>query len=302
MSTCPVSFESLSPVILAYLETPFAADAAPPLPPELFCTPYSRRLAALGLEEKAFRADSETSYFKWYRDADRATWRQHAANAMLRTMPYYASQIAKDHYHKNLALRDFIEHTFCRVSFTLPTWDVPQSQSLIRTLRTLIDKLLPKSADKIGAISERPGIKILTTRPMTLDLAKRIQSSLPAGVKFQYSNRAKDMFSIELLAVMAPDLPTSDTHRADLEAILDSMHQVKLHKFSKAERSKFVYESPAYTNLQDGEEPPSDGKRRKPVPKNPVTGKPAIWMSGVVGEKVKASEIPEHEWVLLDSE
>jgi hypothetical protein len=299
--------ESLPPAILAYLETPYEADHAPGLPPECFRTTYSRQLARHDLQDKATRADNETSYFHWYRDADLATWRQHAANSMLRTMPYHAKKLAEQQYVKHLPLADFLGDTLSRVTFTLPTWDVESSQHLLKVLFALTNRLLPKSLSKIASARELPAIKILHTRPMTLDLARKIQSALPPGVKFQYSNHPATAVRQELRATTAADLPSSDTHRADLEAILGNSHQVRLHKFSKAERQKFVYGGDGtYTNFQEGDPPPespSKGKRKgKVVPKNPATGKPAIWRSKMVDENVRGDGIPEQDWVLIGSD
>lgn len=296
--------ESASPAILAWLDTPFTIEeGTPALPPEHFHSLYSRQLAQLGLDDKATRADAETAFFKWYRDIDRQTWRQHAANAMLRTMPYYAKQMAEEQYCKNLPLEDHVSDSFSRVTFYIKTWDIEESKRLLSVLRALTSKFLPKSLDKIGIVDNSPTLKILHTQPLTLDVARKIQSLVPAGVKFQYSNHQKEYFRANLRSVTSSDLVTTDAHRADLEAILGRTHQTKLHKFSKEERSKFVYTPPEpYTNLSSTdspEEPSEEKKQGKPVPKNPITGKPAVWVSGIVSESVKASDIQEHEWTLL---
>jgi hypothetical protein len=291
------------------LHTPYSIDEPLQIPPEYFRTPYSQRLAFWGLVDKAIRADNETSYFRHFRDSTRDTWRECAANAMLRTMPHHAKELAEQQYNKYLPLREFISlKGFSSFVFRVTACNPADHQEILGAIRTLVTGWLPKSIDKIGTYDEdRTTLKVLHVSKVDYNFIRDLQVYLPDGVQLRYQNHGIEDFSSELHALFAPDLPSSASQRADFEATLEGIHQVKLHKFTKEEREKFVYTSPEYTNCSDEENEPDSSqsdnsdaeKPQKPkrVPKNPRTGLPAIWMSKIVSDSVKSSDILEQDWI-----
>ena len=267
-----------------------------------FHSEYARRLVDLGLISKAVRHEDDGKYWKWYQDSTRDMWKTPASNSMLRTSPHYAKQLAIEQENKYRKFSDLISVLLARVDFRFRATTHEETQSTIKTVRKLIDRFLPKSMDKIGTHDGKIALKVLYSSSVDVSLARQIIAALPPGVTFHYSNKYKADFATELKSLTAPDLPLSETSRANLEKVMDKLHQLVLHKVSKEDRDKFVYTSP-YTNLestdafasaQECEECKTTHLIR--VPKNPRTGLPARYYSDPVLESVRPQDLKASQW------
>lgn len=298
-------------------------------------TPYAKRLAAHGLDKKAARVTSTASSFLWYRSTEDNSdaWSVPQHTSMLRSDPYKARQLTTEHETTYARFPELIATSFTRLDFRFKEVTPALSQEIVRTIRAAADKILPRSIDKLGGYADKwnrydRNVKVLYPGPVDAAMRARLVAMAPAGIDVQHHTFAKADFPRELRLWSNADLPATETGRADFEAFIDGVHQVKTHKMSKEDRSKFaLLPPPCNANLVEGNplQSPNDPSmtstapskplpeatnilpdqlpERKPpkpyVPRSPKTGRYARFVSVVVDRSVQVEDILPQEWFPL---
>lgn len=292
---------------------------------------YEKALMRFGLYEKAQRsALCRNAWEHWKAERPDGTlidnWRKPKFTLMLRTDGWKAQDLTDEQENTYHRFAEQVGATFTVLSFRFLAKPAPiktpihqHNQGIVRDTRKVIDRFLPVSLDKVGAMDDKferynRVVKVLYAGAVDGEQHKAIQAELPEGVTLQHRVYDRAAFHAQFLLLLAPDLPRDDFERAGFEAFLTRMVQIQLHKVPAKVREQFAY-TPEYVyanqdsdtapaKLSDGLGPPvycEEHKKfhRQRIPRSPKTGAYATHVSVVVDASTKFDDILPDEWIKL---
>lgn len=293
--------------------------------PAQITTVYEKTLSALGCHEKAQRSADVSRAWEWYKSSEDNSdaWRVPLFTMMLRTDPWKAGDLAREQentYHNFVdlvgAVFTVLSFRFLAKPFHLRTKEHQENQDTVRAIRETVSQFLPVSIDKLGAMEDKFGrynrnLKVIYAGAVDAAMHTAIQSALPEGVILQHHVFNKSDFHAQFVRLLNPDLPAKEADRAAFEVFLTRLVQIQLHKISAKDRKRFAYD-PTYTyanhlsstataTLADGLAAPvrcEECKKthRRRIPRSPMTGLYAKYVSVVVDLNTRLEDIHPAEW------
>jgi hypothetical protein len=258
-----------------------------------FTTPYSNQLNNLKMPTAAMRAEY-SCYKKAYADATGAEfYKLHNWNSMLRTMPYFADQVA-DHLIEKYSPLESLIGEFCgaiEVRIAMPTdpRDGTAKRFIYQT-RKEIKRLLHDAIDNIGATNEWLSIRIISLQAIDYDLRAKIESAFP---ECRWKNVPREKFHTALEHLTNSILPKDGIERANLEYYLKHLHQSTA--FGKTCRRRCAKRKTNHNSPRSGTPnllPNYEADR----PINPATGLRAVRFTCPLSPDMPLSLIPRECW------
>ena len=264
--------------------------------PITFNTAYATRLNSLGLYRKALRSQYKCCR-RAYADSSGAVFDKITEwDSMLRTMPRHAKELSKEYSAKYQPFRVLLSDSFTVLRLTSPLSSNPHAGTeklRIMQGRGIIKPLIGDAIVMAGASDNTIFDKVLCFQSLNRATIALIESTLPPGVTLTWKTLSARHFDVELEALIAPDLPTDDIARANLEYIYHHLKQVTAFgaayalSCNKKPKNYKVASNPLNTLM-----PVSDGDR----PINPATGLRAVRHTCDIPLDLPLDQIPAEFW------